>query len=225
MITTLRTAFVALGILSVAVFAAATPLTQDLGAGLTFYRAHHLPADLPPADIQAGSVVLDLRNITGDQDATTALAAWLDFRATAKHAVFVLLNDQTSAAVRQAATAAPGRPGVLTLAPADPHVTADIAVTVSAADDRRAYDALENGAALADLIASEPHKERHDEAALARERLAPPEPEAGDDADSNLDDDSSAPAAPAPAPPAPPTDAVLQRAVQLHRALLALKKI
>ncbi|QYM79934.1 hypothetical protein K0B96_04765 [Horticoccus luteus] len=223
--TFLRSAFVALGVLSVAVFASATPLTQDLGGGLTYYRAHHLPADLPPSELKAGAVVLDLRNVTGDRDAATALAAWLDFRGNAKRAVFVLLNTQTSSSLRQAATAAPGRPGVLTLESASRHATADITVAISPTEDRRAYDALENGTAIADLIAAEPHKERHDEAALARDRLAPAQAEADEDADVGGDEASAAPAAPPAPPPAAPVDAVLQRAVQLHRALVALKKI
>ena len=108
--------------------------------------------------------------------------------------------------------------GVVTLAPRG-RSSADISVHLSAADDRRAYDALEHGTALADLLTSEPHKERHDEAALVRDRTAP----VAEDAPSAEDPapDASAPAAAAP----PPLDLLLQRAVQLHRALRALKRL
>jgi hypothetical protein len=96
----------------------------------------------------------------------------------------------------------------------------DIAVKITAAEERRAYDALESGAKLESLLTDNPDKPRNDEARLAKEHLPDSAP---DDA---VDDDPSLPAEKkAPAKTAPPIDGVLQRAVHVHRGLLALKKI
>jgi hypothetical protein len=88
----------------------------------------------------------------------------------------------------------------------------DVPVKASAAEERRAYDALDQGAVLTTLLADNPTKVRNDEASLTRDR--PPEPPAATPSD---------PAAAKREPP--PMDLTLQRAVHLHRALVALKKI
>ena len=79
-------------------------------------------------------------------------------------------------------------------------------------EERRAYDALEAGASVNSLLADNPNKVRNDEASLSKDRLA----EASADAADNALSGKRAP---------PPIDATLQRAVHLHRALAALKKI
>jgi hypothetical protein len=86
----------------------------------------------------------------------------------------------------------------------------DVAVKGSAEDERRAYDALEKGAMLSMLLTDNPNKVRNDEASLAKDRLAEASAEAATDAGKKE---------------SPPIDAALQRAVHLHRALVALKKI
>lgn len=215
-------AFTALFVVSVSAFARATPLTQDLGEGLTYYRAHALPADLPPPDGAKGPLVLDLRFVSGDRAAAATLGAWLNFRRSENAPVFVLYNEATSSALRAAANPRGGRPGVLTLAPRD-RSSADLAINTTPDADRRAYDALEHGTDLATLLASEPDKERHDEAALVRDRTAPA-PTSDDEPTDDITSAGSPPADTAAAPP-PPTDLVLQRAVQLHRALRALKRL
>jgi hypothetical protein len=82
---------------------------------------------------------------------------------------------------------------------------------VSPEDDRRAYDALEKGADVQSLLSDYPAKPRIDEAYLEKEHIA----------------DSDSPEIPTdkPLPARPLVDAMLQRAVQLHRGLLALKRI
>jgi hypothetical protein len=86
-----------------------------------------------------------------------------------------------------------------------------ISVNVSPEADRRAYDALEKGSDVQSLLSDYPDKPRIDEAYLEKEHIA----------------DSDAPdvISDKPPPPRPLVDAMLQRAVQLHRGLLALKKI
>jgi hypothetical protein len=81
---------------------------------------------------------------------------------------------------------------------------------VAPEDDRKAYDALEKGADVRSLLSDYPDKPRIDEAYLEKEHIA----------------DSEAPEVPTdkPLPPRPTVDALLQRAVQLHRGLLALKR-
>jgi hypothetical protein len=68
------------------------------------------------------------------------------------------------------------------------------------------------------LINPSVEKPRNDEARLVADHRA------GHAPDPATADATSAPATPPPAPP-PATDAVLQRAVHLHRTLLALKKL
>jgi hypothetical protein len=98
-------------------------------------------------------------------------------------------------------------------------------LTVSAATDRRAYDALENGATLDSLLTDNPGKERHDEASLAADSAPPAS--APEDEKPDLSDLSDAAGPEAPAAPAAPIliDAVLERAVQMQRTLLALGRL
>lgn len=193
----------------------AAPLVLDLGQGLAYHRAHALPADLPSSSpAKPRPLVLDLRYAAGDADAGTALAAWLKFHAAPRSPIFLLANAATSPALRAAFAARDDAAGLVVLGVGSAEFTPDIALPVDPAEERRAYDALETGTALAALIAPPLEKPRYDEAKLVAGRLparAPPP---------DLE-----PAAPAPSAPPPLIDAVLQRAVHLHRALLALKRL
>jgi len=60
------------------------------------------------------------------------------------------------------------------------------------------------------LLTDNPDKVRNDEASLSKDRVAEASAEATDRANKK---------------PAPPIDVALQRAVHLHRALVALRKI
>jgi hypothetical protein len=204
----------------------AAPITRNLGQGLTFHRVHQLPADLPvDADARRTPCVLDLRYVTGGDDEASALAAWLKSHATTKAPVFILANAATSAALRAAITVVPPRAAgasVLLVGATTADFAPDIAVTVSAEAERRAYDALERGVATDSLLSENSDKPRNDEASLAKERV--PEPIAAPDLPASPPSAGPNDAA-KPKPPMPIIDPVLQRAVQVHRAMLALKKL
>ena len=200
--------------LSLPVVSASNPphgLDYDLGQGLAYHRVHQLPADLPTAEsARKQPCVLDLRYVRGDATDATALSAWLRFHATPRTPVFILANPSTSAELLSPFTVRGS--SIVVIGPAAPGFTPDIALKISPDADRRAYDALEHGAALASLLNDTPDKPRNDEAKLAKERTADSAP-GGD----NLVDDKPAPSA--------LIDAALQRAVHLHRALVALQRI
>ena len=202
---------------------AAAPLSRDLGQNLAYLRVHVLPGDLPDAGtLRARSLVFDLRFATGD---ASGFERWLAARATAATPVFVLVNPETAAPLRAALAALKTHPGLLTVGRGSPDLKPDLTLPVSPAADRRAYDALEHGASLDSLLTDNPDKERNDEASLAQERAAPPPPEAesdGEAADLSSLADAAPQETPAAAAPPPVIDAVLQRAVQMQRALLAL---
>jgi hypothetical protein len=191
----------------------AAPLTRDLGQGLAYLRVHELPADLPAAEAgrKPQSCVLDLRYVRGDEKAAAAVDAWLKSRATARTPVFVLANTDTAPALLAVLAPEDPVPAVIVIGAAARRFQPAIAVKISAENERRAYDALEKGVSLTLLLVENPDKVRNDEASLSKDRLA----EAVADA---TDDDKAR-------NPPPPIDAALQRAVHVHRALLALKKL
>jgi hypothetical protein len=202
---------------------------QPLGRNFFYVRVHTLPDDLPAAVPEShDSIVLDLRFVSAGKEAAEAFAAWLKFQARPAFPVVVLINAHTSPALLRPLSEARSPAGVVCIGPADPTIKPDIALNVSDEADRAAYEAFEHGVPLAELISPKLDKVRHDEATIAKERASG----AGDSFDGETDDDflpvANAPAAvatAAPAAPSGPVDAVLQRALQLHRALLALKKI
>jgi hypothetical protein len=205
----------------------AAPLTRDLGQGLTYHRARTLPGDLPndsPARPQP--CVLDLRYTTGDAAAATALHAWLKFHVSPRTPVFLLVNADTAPVLL--APFADRRPGGLVLiGPATAPLTPDIVVKTTADTERNAYDALGGTTPAAALISDTLDKPRNDEARLMRDRGNDPTtyPRPADDASDDFSD--APPPAPAAKPKIPPPliDVSLQRAVHLHRALKALKKL
>ncbi len=199
--------------LSTATIASAAPLERDLGQGLTYVRAKQLPADLPTKP--AGKVppcVIDVRYVEADAVAVTTFTAWLRFRATARTPVFVLANSATSAALLEALANRGGGEGAVVIGVPGGRFRPDSAVKSEAEDERKAYDALENGASLEAILADYPDKARNDEASLVRDR--------GADLPVELPSGKSAPRRNYPT-----IDAALQRAVHLHRALVALKKL
>jgi len=184
----------------------------------------------------------------------------------ARVARFVLINVATAPAIPFTLGGGPagnGVPGVLVIAPAPAGVFADVKAPCSDDDDKRACEAIAQGAPPRTLINRQPDKPRNDEAALMREQTGKPQQTAAADANAAALDAtaadaatpnaaapdadapnsisaapssvpsfaspsaSSAPSAASPdaPPPAPPTDSVLQLAVQIHRSLLALKKL
>jgi len=211
-------------LLAVAPLFAAAPdqLERDLGLGLAYCRVHTLPAGLPVAAAKPRPLVLDLRYARGDDSAASVLGAWLKFHSSAATPVFVLVNAGTASAILSYFTAHEPPAGLVTLGPATPAFEPDIPLKISPATERAAYDALEHGTPVEVLLADHSTKPRHDEAAIAQERTGSPQDPAAAD-DSTLDPPVGAPATPAPPPPL--ADYSLQRAVNLHRTLLALRKL
>ena len=186
------------------------PPARDLGQGLLYYRVHLLPDDLPPGPAgKPGACVLDLRFAKSDESAASALKAWIRFNASAHSPVFVLENSETVPSILAAVPQ--GTSGLVVLAPESAKLGPDVTVRVEAELDRRAYQALEKGAPVESLLKDYPAKPRIDEEYLQKEHLP----------------DSGAPEAAGDkhSPPGPLIDAMLQRAVQLHRGLLALRRI
>ncbi len=191
--------------------AVAATLVRDLGQGLTYYRVHEIPQDQPaPISGRPGACILDVRFAKADELGASALRAWVMFNVSAHAPIFILENSQTDPALL-AVFPTRGPAGLIVLAPESARIGPQIAVKVAPEDDRKAYDALEKGAAIESLLSDYPDKPRVDEAYLEKEHIA----------------DSEAPDLPTdkPSPPRPMVDSMLQRAVQLHRGLLALKKI
>ncbi|MDO8544929.1 MAG: hypothetical protein Q7S40_31180 [Opitutaceae bacterium] len=192
----------------------AAPLQRELGQRLLYHRVTELPADLPatagPARKQP--LVLDLRFVQGKEAAAIATEAWLKFHASARTPVFVLANAETGGELRRMLAGLRRSPGVLVVGRPGRNFEPDVAVQTAAADERRAYDALASGTAVGSLMTDNPEKVRNDEASLSRDRLADASADAATDEIRGKTE-------------RPPVDAVLQRAVHLHRALVALRKL
>jgi len=195
----------------------AAPLERDLGQGLAYVRVHAVPADLPAPEAKSGPTVIDLRYVAAPPaDSLAALQAWLRFHASPATPVFVLFNAQTGANIRAALARLSRAPGFLSIGPDLPDHPADSTIDTTPETERQAYDALELGAAPETLIAENAGKPRQDEAALAQNHDAAAEV-TGDEA-GDADPEAAKPAA-------PPVDSALQRAVHLHRALVALHRL
>jgi hypothetical protein len=170
--------------------------------------------------VKPGPIVLDLRFALAESDATSALKAWLQFRATDKTPVFILINPETALALRNQ-FADLDQPGVIIIGRSSPELTPDIKIETSATQERAAYDALEKNTAVESLIRENSDKSRIDEASIMQSRAE--QADAPDDffgpARSRSNETKSE------SPPPALIDRALQRAVQLHRALLALKRL
>ncbi|HEX2854987.1 MAG TPA: hypothetical protein VHO24_17265 [Opitutaceae bacterium] len=196
----------------------AAPLERDLSRGLIYHRAPNVPADLPATNpAEKRSRVLDLRYAQGNDDGATALIAWLRTNATTRTPVFLLANAETNPALLAPFARQNAVEGVLTVGPSSARFNPDIAVKVSPEIERRAYDAIEAQTEIESLLKENSDKLRNDEARLAKERQ--PDPALLDDAGTPGEKN------PVAKPPAPLIDLTLQRAMQLHRGLQALKKI
>ena len=194
----------------------AAPLERDLGQGLAYVRVHALPADLPGGPGAGHPTVLDLRYVHGGPAEAAGLLAWLKQHASPRTPVFLLANGGTSPELLAPLGSPEAVNGLVILGPAAPGFDPDLAIAVTPEAERRAYDALEQGAPIDSVVVARSDKVRNDEAMLAKARLA----------DSAEEDDSPKPEEkPKPAPPPQVIDPVLQRAVQLDRSLLALKRL
>ncbi len=126
--------------------------------------------------------------------------------------MFVLVNAATEPALLALLAARGAGPNVVVLGAAHGTFAPDIAIEIPPENERLAYDALEQGAELAALLSENADKVRNDEARLANDH-------------SPENAERSAASKAGNRAPTPPLDTTLQRAVHLHRALRALKKI
>ena len=188
----------------------AAPLERDLGEGLKYVRLQELPGDLIPSEASQATSVVDLRYLLADTASASALANWLNLRTQSRAPVFVLANEATSPEVLQVLSRRAAGNGVVVVGAQAQQFEPDIRVLTTRENERRAYEALANGASLGSLLTDNPGKVRHDEASLSRDRSEEPADEQ---------------AAAGHTVERPPLDVTLQRAVHLHRALMALRKI
>ena len=197
---------------------------NDLGQGLRYLRVGILDADAATVEaaLSRPVVILDLRGAIAGEAATARFAAALQQTTTPSKPVFVLVGPDTPAELR---AAIPDAPAILTVGAVANGVNVRIAVHTDPARDRAACAALAAGAAPASLIEEKLEKRRFDEARLAQAHAG-----GGD----NPSEESDRPEAsvksdklPSAAPPAevPLKDLVLQRAVFLHRTLIALGRL
>ncbi|WP_414663898.1 hypothetical protein [Horticoccus sp. 23ND18S-11] len=231
---------VAAGWIAFAGSAFAAPLERELGQRLSYVRVHELPADLPakPAG-RLPAFVADVRYVPADAEGAKAFLTWVKERASARSPVFVLANAATSSELLKLLGSREKIAGVVVVGIEAPGFKPDVVVRAAAEDERRTYNALEQGAEIATLLTDHPDKVRHDEASLSKDRPEPPPPATSLPAPTP---NSSSPVPAANTPPAASAerpageavaakpaanrvDATLQRAVHLHRALVALKKI
>lgn len=192
----------------------------DLGRGLRYCRLGAPEGDEPSfaAALAAPALVLDLR-LAADDPATADRVRRAVAGCSAARPLFVLVGADTPAPLRALLTPAPG---LLTVAAQDSGGEAMLRIATAPATDRAAAEALAAGRPPRELIEEKIEKTRFDEARLAQVH-----------ANGLRESDSAAPgpattngaeAKPAAAPP-PLRDLLLQRAVFLHRALLALGRI
>ena len=199
--------------------------TDDLGQGLTYLRPAtdgKMDGVIPLKTISTGSVVIDLRYFSSDENADAWLAAIQTFTAP-RRLCMVLISPETSPALLAGLSSE--LPGCITVGRTSPALGANILVETSAATDRKVWDAIGQGTSLAKLITENADKPRYDEAVLAKEYAANEDPAPADD-----DTGTPAPATKTkepkkPTAPAPLIDTVLKRAVQIHRGLLALRRL
>jgi hypothetical protein len=185
----------------------------ELAPGLRYLRIHslvqsaHELSDAISAN-KSPALVIDLRYVADETGAAEAISA-LD-KQPVKPVLYLLVNPATPAKVAAAITKT--TVPLVTLGIRNSRPQPQVIVEQSAADDRAAYAALDNGTPIAALASGKIDKERFDEAELVKEfkngnhDAHPTEGNAdGAKTQNRL------------------TDRVLQRALHLHQALLALK--
>ncbi len=199
----------ALGWVLLVTGARATPLTRDLGDGLTYVRIRELPADLPGGMAVPGqALILDLRYLPAGRDAAAALLAWAEFRASVRSPLFLLANRETGAELQTALRRISRGKGCVVIGVPGQGFEPQLAAKSGPEEEREAYAALGRGEPVLSLLVENPGKARIDEASLKH----PPA-------------DESENVGTEPQKKSPPLDAALQRAFHLHRSLRALRRL
>jgi len=204
----------ALATLAIPLLAHASVLTADLGAGLEYIR-------LPDASVIAkheGAQVVDLRFTGAVEESAEGLAGRLRAATESGATLIVLVNAATDPLLRRELAHVQGmaRPLVF-IGPVTPELAPEIVTAPDPEQERRACDAIAAGTPPAGLIKEVLDKPRFDEAHLARNRT-------NGTSETRADGAGASPADPEPKPN-PLKDVSLQRAVFLHRALIALGRV
>lgn len=223
--------FVLVLLLVLSPFCRATELT-DLGEGLDYLRIHAIDESakgLTAAIRERDFLVLDVRHATGTAASADVLRTALNAREL-KTPVFILVGPATPTALAESLMAIANK--CLTLGVKESIPTPQVIIDQPVATDRLAYEAADSGQPIANLVSGKIVKERFDESALMKEfnsgniNAAPPAP----DPTTKTANEEKLPAPAVKAdektaakPAEMLTDRVLQRAIHLHRALLALK--
>ena len=210
-------------------------IEKELGQALAYLRVTEASADtslVVDTIERRPALVLDLRSASADDALANAIQTALA-KPPAPHAIrIVLINSTTAPALVAAITDT--LPSVITIGPRSPAITTDIAVAISDKEDRRAFAALATGTPLEKLINDAHDKPRYDEAKLVQDHangVIPPEAALPADAEDDsvttepTDEDKKVADPVKKTAPAPVIDLVLERAVQLHRSMLALRKL
>ena len=203
--------------------AQADVVARDLGNDLQYFRAQVLPADLPTTEVKPTPLILDLRYTLAETEAATLLDRWLAARATEKTPVFLLLNSETAPALRELLIGRDTRrPHVISIG----RITVgnekpDISIPTTPEEERRAYEAFERAPSVQSLLVENADKPRVDEASIMKARTEAEEEELDVNPLDRITPTDTKP----PATPPPPIDRALQRAVHLHQALRALKRL
>jgi hypothetical protein len=195
---------------------AATPV--DLGSGLSYVRVHSFAVDeaaLTTALAANNPLVVDLRYTSAAPENAETF-----YRVLARHTgpapLFFLVSPSTPAALAE--TLAASSVKFISLGVKDSLPAAKVVVLQPADVDKRAYEALESGLPLADLLSGKIEKNRYDEASLMNDfRNGNTEPEPPPGPDPAAKHDETVKRAPVL------MDRVLQRAVHLYNALQAIK--
>jgi hypothetical protein len=175
-----------------------------------------LPGDLPKTDDASQQpCILDLRYVRASAADATAVEAWIKFHASARTPVLILANTDTTPGLVTPFLDRRSAGHVIVIGAAAPGFAPDIAVTFNRTDERAAYEALTDQTDLTTLLNDTPEKARNDEASLARDHAVEPA----------VVENAASTRLSRPADSTSPIDRVLLRAVQLHRTLLALKRL
>jgi len=200
---------------------------SDLGHNLAYLRVHSLAdsqTELKAALALKRALVLDLRYATATEDSVAILKSSLAGRPT-EPTLFILISPATPADVA-AAINDPSHARFITLGVAGSQPAPRVEVRATPETDKTAYDALDHGTPLVELVTGKIEKERYDEATLVHEfKNGNPDPEpelVPDPTKSKNTKDTNKPDAADSTDPL--RDRVLQRALNLHQALLALRR-
>lgn len=210
----LRSLAAALIAAAAAIACNASPVTADLGDGLRYIRLQDASVNTP----FEGNLVVDLRFTDALEESADALGTRIRAAAQSGARLFVLVNPATDPLLRRALAEVQGsvRP-LLFIGPVTPELAPEIVTDPDPETERRACDAIAAGTAPAELVRETLDKPRFDEAELARHRTNGGTQPLADGTEAEQE------AAGVDAgKPVPIKDVSLQRAVFMHRALIAL---